>query len=153
MSEHNSSTLRNDNNPYADYGLLAFIGSMMDKFPSIKELTTATGVNTATLFTPQIISMLDGEIARNSGIIHDSYLMVDLINMYSLEAHGNIHLAFDAIAEGIIKTRAITNTEIVISEEALDHYTVIDADSFLSLIYSNKVLVAVYLYLLVSAVF
>ena len=152
MSEHNSAISRNENNPYADYGLLAFIGSLMDKFPSIKELTT-TGINTATLFTPQIISTLDGEITRNPGIIHDSYLMVDLINIYSLETHNDINIAFDALVESIIKTRAITNIEIVISEEALDHYTVTDTESFMNLLYSNKVLVSIYLYLLVMAVF
>lgn len=142
-----------ENNPYSNYGLLAFIGSTIERFSSLRDLNNSIGLNTATLFTPQVIAMLDGEIARNPNIIHDSYLVIDLINIYSFETTGDINVVFDSLVGSIVKTRGIGSTDNVISEEALDHYTVTDTDGLSSLLYNNKVLVALYVYILVTTIF
>lgn len=142
-----------ESNPYAAYGVLAFVLSVFDRFSSIREFVTQTGVNTATLFTPQVIGILDGEISRNPGLIHDSYLMVDLINIYSYETTSSMSIVFDSLVDGITSTRTVSSSDGVISEEALDHYTVTDTEGFAGLLRNNKTLVAIYVYLLVMASF
>lgn len=143
----------NENNPYANYGLLAYVAAMIDRFPSIRDLVASTNINTATLFTAQVISTLDGEISRNPGVIHDSYLLIDLINIYSLETNVDVGLTFDLLVNAILKTRSVDSSDILISEEALDHYTVENSESFKTLVSNNKVLVALYVYLLAVNLF
>lgn len=143
----------NEGNPYSNYGLLAYLSTVIDKFHSLRSFVQSHNVNVAILFTPQVISLLDGEISRDPGIIYDTYLLVDLINLYSLEANDNIDTTFNEVANSIVKTRAIFNTEMVISETTLDPYTVTDLESFSALLHSNKVLVALYLYILTTALF
>lgn len=143
----------NEGNPYSNYGLLAYLSTVIDKFHSLRSFVQSHNVNTAILFTPQVISLLDGEISRDPGIIYDTYLLVDLINLYSLEANDNIDTTFNEVANSIVKTRAIFNTDMVVSETTLDPYTVTDIESFSALLHSNKVLVALYLYILTTALF
>ena len=142
-----------EGNPYSNYGLLAYLSTVIDKFHSLRSFVQSHNVNVAILFTPQVISLLDGEISRDPGIIYDTYLLVDLINLYSLEANDNIDTTFNEVANSIVKTRAIFNTEMVVSETTLDPYTVTDLESFSALLHSNKVLVALYLYILTTALF
>lgn len=140
-------------NPYSSYGLLAYINAVVDKFPSLKSLVTSYNINTGVLFTPQIISLLDGEISRDPGIIYDSFLLIDLVNIYSLETTGDIDTVYNEVVSSIVKTRAIFKQETVISETALDPYTIINIESFSELLHSNKTMVAVYLYILTTALF
>lgn len=142
-----------ENNPYVNYGLLAYVAAMIDRFPSIRDLVVSTNINTATLFTAQVISTLDGEISRNPGVIHDSYLLIDLINIYSLETNVDVGITFDLLVNAILKTRSVDSSDILISEEALDHYTVENSESFKTLVSNNKVLVALYVYLLAVNLF
>jgi len=72
--DHNGLTMTGSlntgtiDNPYNSYGLLAFINAVVDKFPSLKSVVTSYNINTGVLFTPQIISLLDGEISRDPGL-------------------------------------------------------------------------------------
>ena len=140
-------------NPYSNYGLLAYINAVVDKFPSLKSVVTSYNINTGVLFTPQVISLLDGEISRDPGIIYDSFLLIDLVNIYSLETTGDIDTVYNEVVNSIIKTRAIFKQETVISETALDPYTIINIESFSELLHSNKTMVAIYLYILTTVLF
>ena len=97
--------------------------------------------------------MLDGEISRDPGIIYDSFLLIDLVNIYSLETTGDIDTVYNEVVNSIIKTRAIFKQETVISETALDPYTIINIESFSELLHSNKTMVAIYLYILTTVLF
>lgn len=140
-------------NPYSSYGLLAYINAVVDKFPSLKSVVTSYNINTGVLLTPQVISLLDGEISRDPGIIYDSFLLIDLVNIYSLETTGDIDTVYNEVVNSIIKTRAIFKQETVISETALDPYTIINIESFSELLHSNKTMVAIYLYILTTVLF
>ena len=143
----------NEGNPYSSYGLLAYLSTVIDKFHSLRSFVQSHNVNIAILFTPQVISFLDGEISRDPGIIYDTYLLVDLTNIYSLESNGCIDTTFNEVVDSIVKTRSVLSTTMVVSETALDPYTVTDIESFTALLHSNKVLVALYLYILTTALF
>ena len=150
MDEQNKTI--NDNNPYSTYGVLAFVSTIIDKFPSIKEYVASSAVNTATLFVPQSLSYLDGDISRNPGLIHDAYLLLDMVNLYSFEVYTDPNTVIDNITNSIITTRYVPESDFLLAEEAIDAYTITDAVSFSSLIANNKIILAIYIYLLTVSI-
>ncbi len=140
-------------NPYSEYGLLAFIGAIVDNFKSLGEVVQQYNLNSATLFTPQILNLLDSEITRNPGVIHDAYLIMDLVNIYSIETTGNTEGVRTRLIESITLTRFTPNSGTILSEESLDHYVIDDAESFVSILQNNTILIALYLFILVKTLF
>lgn len=139
----------------------------LDNYPSIKSFVSSKlSINgtpyTGVVFLPQTLRAFDQEIAANSGFIVELYSFLDIISSGSYLFYQDHNQYFTDTLDMIIRNRVtvidnddtrFVNENIVLGAEYLKDYTLSSAEGTLAFLKSNRLIVSLYVYVLISSVY
>lgn len=141
----------------------------LDNYPSIKSFVSSKlSINgtpyTGVVFLPQTLRAFDQEIAANSGFIVELYSFLDIISSGSYLFYQDHNQYFTDTLDMIIRNRVTVtdsddtrfksvNENIVLGAEYLKDYTLSSTEGTLAFLKSNRLIVSLYVYVLISSVY
>jgi len=140
-------------NPYEEFGLLGFLNTNLDKFPSMRGVVESHAINSASLFAPQTLNMLDSEISRNPNLVYEGYFLLDLILTFCVQTGQDFETIVEQFVTGAVSTRVVEDFGMTISKDTLDPFVFSEKESAECLLRSNKTLLALYIYTLLINIF
>jgi len=136
-----------------DGSILTLLESQLDNFPSIHSYINTNVYKPASILLPQSLKHLDELLTTKEELILELISFLDIISLYSIEVYGDSETYIDLFIKGLVNNRIKYKSTIRLAESVLDEYTFSDIDSTTDFFTNNKLIVALYIYAMVSMIF
>lgn len=136
-----------------DLNLLMLLEQQSDNFAPIKAFITNIGITPATVFLPQSLKKIEAKLSSDDLFVSSCFNYLDMIKLYSLCIYDDGERFLSGITEQLIATRTVLSANKVLAKDNLDDYIFTDAKEGLEFFNNNKLLLAIYLYTLISFIF
>ena len=136
-----------------DQTLLTFLHLKKDNFSTLKQITSVLNVTPATLFLPQTLKSLDDEILINKNLIIDSINYLDMVRLMSFSIYRDPNVFVNVLLSNIVESRTVSTSSHCLAENAVDDFLYSEKEDLYNFVYDNKVILAIYIYSIVSVIF
>ena len=133
--------------------MLTLLEQQCDNFAPIKTFITSTGITPAAVFLPQSLKKIEAKFASDDVFVASCINYLDVVKLYSACIYSDGEYFLSAIKEQLIATRTVSEINKTLAKDNLDDYIFVSAEEGMKFFDNNKLLLAIYLYALISFVF
>lgn len=135
--------------------ILGMLSTQLDNFPIMKSFLKQSNITTGVLFIPQTLALIDGEVTRNAPLAYDCFSFLDLTaTLVAMTDVRTPEQYLERIVDSISYIREPEDySDLTLAKPTMDNLIFNERDDVKKLVLSNKYLLALYIYSIVSTVF
>lgn len=133
-------------------GMLEHLYLQTNNFPAMGQFFKSTKNTSSTLFLPQTLQLVDGEITRDPTLAHECYEYLDMLSVFSISIYGSPDAYTKALIEAIVENRFVEDFSSALGENTTTHIAITNRQEMRSLLDANKYLIALYIYSVVNTI-
>lgn len=129
-----------------DPDAITLLVEQLDNYPHIAGYLENNIAVPSVLLVPSVITSLDSELARNPGLLYETYTFLDQMSLVSMIYSGDPGTLFRQVSNSLLLSRHTEHTGMLLCPDEQANILYKDKGDLAELLDANKILVALHLY-------